>query len=883
MPGTRAFRWLRNLIDLAAVATAVGFIAGYFPADIMFADTLTNGGDMASHYPAAEFLRDVLLPRGEMVGWYPGNYCGFPLFQFYFPLPFVIIALLGDVIPLPIAFKLGTVLGTFLLPICTYLSLRCMRTPFPGPALGTLGTLCFLFMEANSMWGGNIPSTLAGEFALSLGLALTILFFGTLRRTMDTGRGVLANGVLVGLIGLSHGYTLLWAGFGSLAELVAARGWWRRFGILTVVHGLAILLIAFWLVPLIGYSPWTTAYNHSWPIRGWREVFPPILWPAVIAAVATGLIEAVVAAVKRRPYPRDLATLWAVMTVAALFWFLAFSFHVVDIRFVPFVQLGLCITAGAGLGHLLGRLPAAEIWPVVGACAVVAYVQKQVTFIPSWIRWNYSGFERKATWPVLKGIGEALRGTYKDPRVVYEHSPDNEQLGTVRAFESLPMFAGRSTLEGLYMQGSPTAPFVFYIQSEIGKAHSCPFPNWGCSRFDLDRGLEHLRMLNVSDFIVRSSDTKAAAAKNVGLEKVRSVGNYDLYRIRGNDPRYAVPLTQKPQLMQVPDWKLTSYQWFKTAGPNDVVPVFANEVTRQERELFSATSDGLPESFVSVPLPDPPALTEEMTTDRITVRGAKPGHPVLIRISYHPRWQSATGERVWLAGPSFMLVFPKGEEFELVFGAGPPVIIGRAMTLLGLLALVGALLPPGRRFGRRVASAARRRRALPPLQPVDAMLRAADAWSPGRRRAAVAVGLVVVGVGVGVFSVAARSVPAEQVYRDAQNLYNAGKLRESVPGFQEVQRLAPLSMTAIHARYFEAIVYYREQDWKKAEELFANIVRQFPDGVNAPEAQYHIGLCRRSLGDVAGAIAAFEATRRRYSDSVWARHAGERLAEIQKD
>jgi hypothetical protein len=509
-------------------------------------------------------------------------------------------------------------------------------------------------------------------------------------------------------------------------------------------------------------------------------------------------------------------------------------------------------------------------------------VQKYVTFIPSWIRWNYSGFERKATWPVLKGIGEALHGTYKDPRVVYEHTPENEQLGTVRAFESLPLFAGRSTLEGLYMQGSPTAPFVFYIQSEIGRAHSCPFPNWGCSRFDLDRGLDHLRMMNVSDFIVRSAETKAAAAKNPGLEKKKSVGSYDIYAIKGNDPRYAIPLAEKPQLLDVPDWKLTSYQWFKTARPGDVVPVFANDATDEERALFAAASTELPESFTRVPLPDPPALTEEMTTDRIRVRGAKPGHPVLIRISYHPRWQSTTGERVWLAGPSFMLVFPKGEEFELVFGAGPPVIIGRTMTVIGLVLLVGAMLPGGRRFGRRVAESARAWRTLPPLRPIDALLRAADGWSTGRRRVALVVGLVVVSIGVGAFSVAARSVPAEQVYRQAQELYNAGKLRESVPGFQEVQRLAPLSMTSIHARYFEAIVYYREGDWKTAEGLFANIVRLFPDGVNAPEALYHVGLCRRNLGDRAGAITAFEEAQRRYPDSVWARHAGERLAEMQK-
>src|SRR6185369_8934250 len=118
-----------------------------------------------------------------------GNYCGYPLFQFYFPLPFLVISGLSLLMPFQVAFKIGTVLGSFLLPVTSYLSLRLMGVPFPGPALAAVAPLCFLFMEANSMWGGNIPSTLAGEFALSLGLALTVLFFGTLQWTIRTGRG----------------------------------------------------------------------------------------------------------------------------------------------------------------------------------------------------------------------------------------------------------------------------------------------------------------------------------------------------------------------------------------------------------------------------------------------------------------------------------------------------------------------------------------------------------------------------------------------------------------------------------------------------------------------------------------------------------------------
>ena len=136
--------------------------------------------------------------------------------------------------------------------------------------------------------------------------------------------------------------------------------------------------------------------------------------------------------------------------------------------------------------------------------------------------------------------------------------------------------------------------------------------------------------------------------------------------------------------------------------------------------------------------------------------------------------------------------------------------------------------------------------------------------------------------GVGFATVVKRKVPADQVYLKGQALFNAGKMAEARPYFQEAQRMAPLSTTAIHSAYFEAITYLRENKWKEALDVFKRLVARFPDGLNAPEAQYHVGLSLQQLGDRQGAIAAWEETQKRYPDSPWATHAGERLAELRK-
>jgi hypothetical protein len=876
----RARGLLRGVIDAGAVLSAVGFIATYFPTSVMFAPTITNGGDMGSHYYPAYYLREVLLPRLQLMGWCPGNYAGFPLFQFYFPLPFVLMVALSGVIPLAVAFKLVTVLGTFIMPLCSYLGLRLLGAPFPGPALGALASLCFLFMEANSMWGGNIPSTLAGEFTFSLGFALVILFLGTLRRTMETGRGQVGNGILEAVIGLCHGYALLWGGLVSLLELLTTHGWWKRLRTLIAVHGLAILLMGFWLVPLLYYAPWTTAFNPSWILSGWREVLPPILWGPAIVAVASAVIVAVLCWVRKEPFPRFLGTLWGAVFISILFWATAHSFHVVDVRFMPFLQLGICLAAGAGLGRVLAMLPVPEIWPVIGALVMLPFVQSQVTFIPGWVNWNYSGFERKGPWNVLSGINEFLEGDFRDPRVVYEHAPATESLGTVRAFENLPLFSGRSTLEGLYMQSGLTTPFVFYVQSEISKAKSCPLPAWGCTRLDLDQGVDHLRMFNVSQFIVRSPEVKKAVAEHDGLELQKKVGQYEIYRVVDNDGRYVIPLEMTPSLVRVEAWKEAAYQWFKHARPGDPVPVLASDASVADEAAFAEVFDELPRELPRVPLPDAPHLEEELDVGRVTVRGTTPGHPILVRMSYHPRWTATTGERVWLAAPNFMLVFPRGNQVELVFEAGPALTFGRICTAIGIFLCLAGTLPVARPLRDLVGRVRDNLAGVPPIKGMVGIVERVGAGSEATRRRAFAAGLGGVALLLTGFIVSTTGTDADGVYRKGQKLYGEGELWESLPYFVEARHLAPLSATAMHARYFEAIIYFRESKWAEAEQRFRTIVDEFPESPNAPEAYYHVGLCRLRQGDTAGAVKAWEETIRLFPASNWSGFSRERLDEI---
>jgi len=279
-----------RLLDIFVLVAIEFFIFSKFDLTSLFTATTTTGGDTASHFYTLDYLRHTLLPAGKITGWTMGNYAGFPILQFYFPLPFLIMSLLDLVMPLQVAFKLVTLSGTALLPVAAYTMLRLIRCPFPGPGIGAALMLPFLYNNANSMWGGNILSTLAGEFSYSLSMALSLILIGSLYRGAEDNKGIIHNSILVFLVGFSHGYTLLFAEAISLFLIITSYGFSRRVAYLFKVYALGFCLLAFWLVPLLVFTKYTTSYHLVWTIRSIKEVVPEILLPIVVVGMSGSIL-----------------------------------------------------------------------------------------------------------------------------------------------------------------------------------------------------------------------------------------------------------------------------------------------------------------------------------------------------------------------------------------------------------------------------------------------------------------------------------------------------------------------------------------------------------------------------------------------------------------
>jgi hypothetical protein len=287
----RRRRMIRWGVDLAVLAVCVVFIVLQLQPGLLVRNTTPAGGDMGAHVWAPAYLRDHLLPNLQLAGWTPDWYAGFPAFQFYMVVPSLLIVVLdagihGAAAWLPaiagiglvalavwkrhvprlrnlaialavlafalvglaygIAFKLVTVSGVVTLPLAVYAFGRLAGARFPTPAVMAVVTLPFLFYRGFTIYGGNVASTLAGEFAFSMSLSLGILYVGVVLRGLRTGEHRALAAILLALTGLCHLIPAFWV---LLATAAAVAVWFRRSTApltpgLWLIGGGAVLAIA---------------------------------------------------------------------------------------------------------------------------------------------------------------------------------------------------------------------------------------------------------------------------------------------------------------------------------------------------------------------------------------------------------------------------------------------------------------------------------------------------------------------------------------------------------------------------------------------------------------------------------------------------------------
>ncbi|MFV1960975.1 MAG: hypothetical protein ACC658_03995 [Acidimicrobiia bacterium] len=583
---------------------------------LIFTATTPTGGDMGAHVFGPAYLRDNLLPEGRILGWSNDWFAGFPAFYFYFPLPSLVIVAFDVLLPYGVAFKLVTVLGLLALPPAIYFHTRAMKLNRHVALVAAGAGVVFAFLESFSIYGGNVASTLAGEFSYSWSFALSLVYLGLLMKAVRDDRKYAKWAALaLALTALSHVLTTLVVLFASLFVLAWKKGFWRT---LTVwVWGFAIA--AFWALPLLARIGLTS--DMAWtPLTKWEEIFPVELWlllpiaiPGAIWAMrktsrAAPLIGATLLPLIYYPLPTLLPDLFPSMFEGARwklwngrllpYWYFGVSFFaavgfgaavVWMSRRLPSqisklwasLVLGVAFAVGAGLIADSSEFPswAWVLVAVVGVGVVAASLLAPamvntrnyltttavalvvlgatagVTFIDGWSRWNYEGYEAKESWPEYESLMVELDGL-PDGRVMWENNAGLNKYGTPMSPMLIPYWTegSQKSMEGLYFESSLTTPFHFINHSEMSFKSSNPIPGLKYNIFDMERGLKHMAVYGVDYYV---SFTPEAAEKAGGIsdfELITTTEPFSIFKLP--ETQLVETATRLPAVYEVPERSL---------------------------------------------------------------------------------------------------------------------------------------------------------------------------------------------------------------------------------------------------------------------------------------------------------------------------------------
>ncbi|CCM61968.1 MULTISPECIES: hypothetical protein [Candidatus Neomicrothrix] len=581
-----------------------------------------TGGDMGAHVWGPDYLKDILLPSLRLSGWSQDWYAGFPAYTFYMVVPALAIVMLDAGLPpliglpllvvlvpglvygwsmftarlaraamlvaavviLPlcvdvdpnVAFKLVSVSGLLAMPWAAFFLGTSLRLRFPGPMLMSMAALAFVWDSHFTIYGGNVASTMAGEFSFSIAFAVTLVFLGVVARGLSTGRHRAIAATLLGLVALCHVIPLFFA-VGATAMMFLLRPGWRQMKWLMVVMPTGALLSAFWIVPFYLRSDYLN--DMGWEKVGpavngaastyWQYLLPNAMpYHEIIFGLA--VIGAVLSIVRANRAGLTFA-LWSLFGVGGFILMPQGRFW--NARVLPFYILSLDLLAAVAVTLLIGALAAfvtkrERLQPVVsgilaGAAVITVFlavglpiglppsakstsvnaptVVEDQSSVPQlsghqfgpflstqsnkatgWASWNFGGLQAKERYPEYSALMSTMARVGKERgcgRAMWEYYKQIEDYGTPMAPMLLPYFTDGciGSMEGLYFEASMTTPFHFLNQSLLSKEPSRPQRDLPYEDLDVAEGVKRLQLYGVKYYLSRSEEaTQQARALTEG-------------------------------------------------------------------------------------------------------------------------------------------------------------------------------------------------------------------------------------------------------------------------------------------------------------------------------------------------------------------------------
>ncbi len=572
-------------------------------SDLIFDDTTPTGGDMGAHVWAPAFLRDHFLPNFQLSGWSMDWYAGLPLYRFYMVIPALAIVALDVLLPYGVAFKLVAVSGLVLFPLACWTFGRLAAFRHPMPELFAVAGLCFLLDESFSIYGGNVKSTMAGEYSFSIALTLAMFGLGLLANGLRTGRFRVRTAIVLSLAAVSHGIVLI---FVAVSATILCIVWVdRRRAVFAVTTGITTLLLsAWWVGPFLFGHEFMTDMKYGFRPEGaedsFWDMFFPLTAPLDFLITALAIIGFIALMLRRQLTGTALGIIC--LTFVGLVYLTRDSLPLIGLlwnpRLLPFVYLTryllMVVGALAVIAWLVNAIrdrkvstPLSAGEGAIGAAAITlscllvfGWMYETLPFdgrategdstvyawgpfrktpdagralADSWTRYNMKGYEGRPQYPTYRDLMLTMDDIGQDRgcgRAVYENSGDNGEYGTTMALMLLPHWTDGciGSMEGLFFEASGTTPYSFLLTGAISEQSSNPVRQLRYVNNDGAVGVQHMQDLGVRYLMVRTDKAKAEAAEQPELELVTTSGPWEIYEL----PTASIvePLTVQPIVIE---------------------------------------------------------------------------------------------------------------------------------------------------------------------------------------------------------------------------------------------------------------------------------------------------------------------------------------------
>ena len=144
----------------------------FLRVELVFSDLLPTGGDMGAHIVPTKFFVTELFNNFKLSGWSQDWFSGYPVYYFYFPLPPIITSFLNFLFPFSISFKTMVLISQVLLVVSIEMLMRKNSKEFSFYGFGV--GLLYLLTESFTIFGGNLASSLAGQYSFTYWLNCTL-------------------------------------------------------------------------------------------------------------------------------------------------------------------------------------------------------------------------------------------------------------------------------------------------------------------------------------------------------------------------------------------------------------------------------------------------------------------------------------------------------------------------------------------------------------------------------------------------------------------------------------------------------------------------------------------------------------------------------------